>query len=253
MYKHHEESIEKMIGHYRENPEVKALFLVGSVATGTERANSDLDCVAVVSNEHYEALKKTGGDHESVFGKSTYSDGGYFDNHFMSKEHLEHLAKAGTEPWRNMFTDAKVLFSDDSNLEKIVAQIPVYPESERAEKQLRFYCTFNFLYTYYLKICKPEGFMKDYVANGMVYNLYRLILLENNLLFPSLRKLEMAIEKAPNKPEGIMEKCQRFMDSMSVEDGLDLLDSYKAWTSYDYPPESEFQFIANNYFNPLEY
>lgn len=36
MYKHHEESIENMIEHYRENSEIKALFLVGSVATGND-------------------------------------------------------------------------------------------------------------------------------------------------------------------------------------------------------------------------
>lgn len=34
MYKHHEESIKNMISHYRENEEIKALFLIGSVATG---------------------------------------------------------------------------------------------------------------------------------------------------------------------------------------------------------------------------
>ena len=37
MHKHHQESIENMAAHYRQNPEIIALFLVGSVATGTER------------------------------------------------------------------------------------------------------------------------------------------------------------------------------------------------------------------------
>jgi hypothetical protein len=34
--KHHEESIKNMIVYFQENPEVMALFLNGSVATGTE-------------------------------------------------------------------------------------------------------------------------------------------------------------------------------------------------------------------------
>ena len=53
MYKHHQESIENMIAHYTQDPEVIALFLVGSVATGTERLDSDLDGVAVVSQEYF--------------------------------------------------------------------------------------------------------------------------------------------------------------------------------------------------------
>lgn len=51
--KHHEESIKNMIAHFKENPEIIALFLNGSVATGTERSNSDIDGVAVVSSEYY--------------------------------------------------------------------------------------------------------------------------------------------------------------------------------------------------------
>ena len=53
MYKHHEDSIVKMTEYYRENPEIIALFLIGSVATNTERPDSDLDGVAVVSPEYF--------------------------------------------------------------------------------------------------------------------------------------------------------------------------------------------------------
>ena len=53
MYKHHEGSIVKMTEYYRENPEIIALFLIGSVATNTERPDSDLDGVAVVSPEYF--------------------------------------------------------------------------------------------------------------------------------------------------------------------------------------------------------
>ena len=102
-------------------------------------------------------------------------------------------------------------------------------------------------------MCKPEGFLKDHIANGMVYNLYRLILIENEILFPSCRKLEAFIINAKNKPVGIVEKCRNFMDSLKDEDALALIESYESWTSYKYPDPKNFQFIANNYFNPWEY
>jgi hypothetical protein len=252
MYKHHQESIGNMIAHYGKNPEIIALFLVGSVATGTERPDSDLDCVAVVSTEYFEEKKKSGDEHESCFGKCTY-EGGYFDIHYMTRQYMKELAENGSEPMRNMFTDACVLYCNESGLPEIVANIPIFQKKEKAFKQLRFYCTFKQFYLYYWVCCKPVGFMRDHIANGMVYNLYRLILIENEILFPSVRKLETFVINTSNKPSGIVEKCRKFMTTLTDEDALVLIESYESWTSYNYPDPKNFQFIANNYFNPWEY
>jgi len=127
MHKHHEESIENMKTHYSQNKEIVALFLIGSVATGTERPNSDLDGVAVVSQEY------------------------------------------------------------------------------------------------------------------------------NEILFPSVRKLEIFVINTKNKPDGIVEKCQKFLDILEDECAQSIIKSYEDWTSYDYPDPKNFQFISNNYFNPWEH
>jgi hypothetical protein len=252
MYKHHQESIENMIAHYSQNPEIIALFLVGSVATGTERPDSDLDGVAIVSQEYFEEKKKTCSDQESVFGKCTY-EGGYFDIHYMTLQYLKELAENGSEPMRNMFTNARVLYCHEADLPELASKIPIFQKKEAELKQLRFYCTFKQFYRYYWKMCKPEGFMKDHIANGIVYNLYRLILIENEILFPSCRKLGASIINAGNKPDGIVEKCRKFMNSLKDEDALALIENYEGWTSYKYPDPKNFQLIANNYYNPWEY
>jgi predicted nucleotidyltransferase len=251
MYKHHQESIENMTAHYSENPEIIALFLVGSVATGTERPDSDIDGVAVVSSEYFEEKKKAGGECESFFGKCTYKEG-YFDIHYMTQKYMEELAENGPEPNRNMFTNARVLFCRQPGLPELATKIPVFQKQEIIAKQLRFYCTFKQFYSYYWVMCKPEGFMKHHIANGMVYNLYRLILIENEILFPSVRKLEISVLNAPHKPSGIVEKCQKFMTTLADEDALALITGYESWTSYNYPKSKDFQFIANNSVNPWE-
>jgi len=248
--KHHEESIEIMIKHYRENPEIKALFLTGSVATGTERPNSDIDGVAVVSPEYYLQKKESGMTIESCWGKCTY-EGGYFDIHYKTKQDLMHIAESGTEPMRNMFSCARTLFCNEPDLPELVSRIPVFQKAEAAEKQLRYYCTFKQSYSYYWKICKPEGFARIHTAGGMLFCLYRLILLENEILFPSIRKLEATVKRAANKPEMIIEKCHKFIRNLSDEDALELINSYEGWTSYDYP--KDFQFIANNFDDPYEW
>jgi len=251
--KHHEDSIKNMIAYFRENPEIIALFLTGSVAAGTERSNSDIDGVAVVSQEYYYEQKKRSGAVidvvESIWDKCTY-EGGYFDIHYKTKQDLINVSENGTEPMRNMFSCARTLFCNDPDLSELVSRIPVFQKTEAAEKQLRYYCTLKQSYSYFWAICRPEGFARIHTAGRMVFCLYRLILLENEILFPSVRKLEEAVKRSANKPEMIIEKCRRFIQSLSDEDALELINSYERWTSYDYP--KDFQFIANNFVDPYE-
>jgi len=247
--KHHEESIKRMIACFQENPEISALFLTGSVATGTERSNSDIDGVAIVSPDYYHRKEKMGMTCESIWDKCTY-EGGYFDIYYKTKQELINISENGTEPLRNMFSCARTLFCNDPDLPTLVSRIPVFQKSEAAEKQLRFYCTFKQSYSYFWAICKPEGFARIHTASRMIYCLYRLILLENEILFPSIRKLEITVKQVTNKPEMIVEKCHQFIQSLSDKDALELVNSYEGWTSYVYP--KDFQFISNNFFDPYE-
>ena len=250
MYKHHEDSIVKMAEYYRENPEIIALFLIGSVATNTERPDSDLDGVAVVSPEYF-AEKQAGiGTMEVVRGKCTY-EAGYFDIHFLTKDIMKGLAKTGSEPMRNMFSCARPLFCDDEELIPLAKEINVYPKAEKAGKLKQYYCTLKMFYRYFWKSCKPEGYARAHVADGMVYSLYRLLLVENEVLFPGFRKLETAVIKAPNKPEGIVEKCRKFLETLDDEDALAIVEAYENWTTYDYPKDQGV--VSNNFRDPYDW
>ena len=250
MYKHHEESIVKMAEYYRENPEIIALFLIGSVATGTERPDSDLDGVAVVSPEYYAEKEAGVGTMEVVRGKCTYQEG-YFDIHFLTKDIMKNLASSGSEPMRNMFSCARPLFCNDAELIPLAASIPIYPQKEKSEKLLQYYCTLKMFYRYFWKVCKPEGYARAHIADGMVYSLYRLLLVENEVLFPGFRKLETAVMKAPKKPDGIVEKSRKFLQTLTDDDCLAILDAYEAWTSYDYPKDDAI--ISNNFKDPYDW
>lgn len=250
MYKHHQESIENMTAHYRQNPEIIALFLVGSVATKTEREDSDIDGVAIVSEKEYERRKENGITLEVHHGKCTY-EGGYFDIHYHTRGQLIAFAKSGSEPMRNLFNCAQTLFCNEPDLPDLVANITVFPKDEAEKKKLKFYCTFKQFYRYFWVCCKPEGFMRHHVADGMIFNLYRLILLENEILFPSMRKLEETVITAPNKPDGVIELCHKFMKSLSDEDCAALVDMYEKWTKYDYPKEHSI--VMNNFADTWEW
>ena len=218
---------------FREKEGVIALVFGGSVAKGMERPDSDLDGMVIVSDERYEALRRENRTSESIFGYCTY-EGGYFDVKYMTKDFLRAAAEKGSEPTRNSFIKSRVLFSDDPEIAPLVAAIPVFQEKEMEEKMLSFYSDLQLNYHYFWKCCAPRGYMRARTASEIVYSIYRLILQENKVLFPCNRRLEETVAGLADKPEGIVELCSRFCETMEDELADKIVESYHAWTGYDY-------------------
>lgn len=237
MYPHHKESLEILVNYFKQKEEVIAVVFGGSVAKGMERPDSDLDAMIIVTPEAYEKRKKDNTTVETIEGMCTYK-GGYFDVKYMTKEYIQIAAKQGSEPTRNSFVCAKVLYSKDKEIEDIVAKIPVFPISEKEEKQRVFYSNFWLNYYYFWKGCKIDGYMRVHALSEIMYSIYRLILQENEILFPSNRRLEETVEQAPNKPENIIELGKRLADSQLDEDCDAFVKAYLDWTSYKYPQDS---------------
>ena len=237
MYRHHEESLKIMEDYFRNRQEVIALIFGGSVAKGTERPDSDLDAMVIVPDDYYEKLLAENRTAETIDGLCTY-EGGYFDVKYMTKDYLRAAAEKGSEPTRNSFIKSRVLFSDDPEIAPLVAAIPVFQEKEMEEKMLSFYSDLQLNYHYFWKCCAPRGYMRARTASEIVYSIYRLILQENKVLFPCNRRLEETVAGLADKPEGIVELCSRFCETMEDELADKIVESYHAWTGYDYKKDS---------------
>jgi predicted nucleotidyltransferase len=253
MYKHHEESLKIMIDYFEnQHPDKEQIIAVvfgGSVAKGMERPDSDLDCMVIVTPEYFEVRQTANSTAETISGMSTY-EGGYFDIKYMTKEYIRAAAEKGSEPTRNSFLCARVLFSKDPEIERIVNAIPVFQLSEMEDKQLSFYSSLMLNYAYFWKDCKPDGYMKTRVAAEIVYCIYRLILQENHILFPSNRRLEETAAKAAKKPEGIVELCHKFCETYDSDACDQLVDAYLKWTMYQIP--SDFNAVLTRYVQDYE-
>lgn len=205
MYEHHKESLNNMIEYFQnqfpDRDQIIALVFGGSVAKGMERPDSDLDAMAIVTEEYYNKRKELNSTSEVITGLCTY-EGGYFDIKYMTKEYIKAAAIKGSEPTRNSFIGSRVLFSKDPEIEHIIREIPVFQISEMEDKQLSFYSALQLNYMYFWKDCKLDGYMKTHVAAEIVYTIYRLILQENHILFPSNRRLEETVEKDPINRKG---------------------------------------------------
>lgn len=189
MYQHHKESLDNLIQYFSDKDEVIALIFGGAVAKGCERPDSDLDAMVVVTEEAYEQRRKENRTAETIEGHCTY-EGGYFDVKYMTKQFLEDASKKGSEPARNAFVKARVLFTKDEEIPQILARIPIFQKQEKEEKMLSFYSDFWLNYYYFLKCCPLDGYMKLHAVNEVIYSIYRMILQEHEILFPSNRRLE---------------------------------------------------------------
>ena len=234
MHKHHEQSIENMKEYYRKHGAL-ALILTGSVAKGTERADSDLDGVVILSEEEYAEKDKKNTTTETIDGLCTY-EGGYFDIKYMTKQYLMDLAEKGSEPARNGFAKAKILFCNDAEIEDILPLIPIFQKAEKKEKLLSFYSDFWLNYYYFLKSCPIDGYMKMNAIVEIIYSIYRMILQENEILFDCNRRLEQQVESVSEKAVELVRLGRKLEISQSIEDADRFVDKFMEITTY-VPPK----------------
>ena len=237
-YPHHREAVKELISIFREKEGVIALVFGGSVAKHMERKDSDIDAMVIVTEEFYERKRKVNCIAECISMGDCAYPGGYFDVKYMTKDYIRDAAEKGSEPTRNSFIGSHVLFSADEEVTELVRRIPVFQKQEFEEKMLSFFSNLQLNYNYFWKACRPEGYMKLKVASEIVYSLYRMVLQENEILFPCNRRLEQFVKLAPDQPEHLVEYCEEFCRTLE-DDPLDkALEAWKAWTHYQYPTDS---------------
>lgn len=230
MYKHHEQSIKNMIDYFKKQGAI-ALILGGSVAKGTERADSDLDGMVILTEKDYELKEKNNTTTETIDGLCTY-DGGYFDIKYMTKNYLKELAKKGSEPARNAFYKARILFTNDAEITEILPRIPVFQKNEKDEKLLSFYSDFWLNYYYFMKCCSLEGYMKMHTIAEIIYDLYRMILQENEILFDCNRRLEEQVKSISKDTAELVELAGKLEKSQDMQDADAFVEKFLQITTY---------------------
>lgn len=102
---------------------------------------------------------------------------------------------------------------------------------------LSFYGNYRLNSGYFLKGCKAEGYLRLLSVGQVVYSVYRMILQENEMLFPCNRRLEETVEAAPRKPEGIVELGRRAVATQRDEDVDVFSQAYFQWTTWHFPED----------------
>lgn len=236
MYEWHRRVIEKWKRHFEADERYLALILVGSVARENAREDSDVDFVLVATDHEYaerqasKSLFYTAGE---IADDATEGAGGYI----IDLAYLLDAAEHGDERTRFQFVRAQIVFSRVADLEQIVARIATYPEHERMEKMKSFYSQLPLHFSFMeLAAYSQNAYLLSETAVALVLFGGRLILAHNRILYPGRKWFLREFEKAPDKPDRIIDLATQLLRHPGIAAAkafYDSIDRYRDWTLPD--------------------
>jgi len=211
MYLHHQRTIQRLIGRYQPDPTVLALIIIGSVARGEARAESDVDCYLLMEDAAYQAHRAA---NQLSFNADDLCDypHGQAGGRVIDLAYLQDVAMRGPEPARFAFVQAIPAFTRLPNMADLLAPIAQYPEHERIEKMISFASQLP-VHLSYLELGEysRNPYLLAQTAVEIVLFGGRLILAHNRMLYPHRKWFLREFERAPAKPDGIIEIAKQLL------------------------------------------
>ena len=245
-YPHHRDTLQLYLDRAKTDPEILCIALGGSVARGSARPDSDVDLLVCVSDARCKALEAENRLCETIVEERFYK-GGYYDIKYFAKDYLAACARKGSEPARNAWAGARVVYCADAEIPDLVARIPVFQKAEKEEKMLSFAALFEVSHVYFWNCCvsgQDAPYLKIKTAADLALSGLRLFLQEREALFPCQRKLLSAVRAQPGGAPlaGAAEAFLRRLDDESERALYAAVWQSVTWT----PPEDYNKLLARD-------
>lgn len=208
----HQRAIEKLRERFGNDSRYLAMTVGGSVAKGTARENSDLDCALIATDEEWQRRREAHQCWFSLGPEICDYPGGYVEVRTYSLDLLKAVAERGIEVLRSQFVNAIIIFCHRPEIEEIVRRIPVYPEAEREKKMATFY---TLMQAWAISVSEAERdgdlYFKVFACGNVVHYAGRLLLAYNRMLYTSSKYLMRRVAAAPDKPEDYIALAEKVL------------------------------------------
>ena len=232
MLPHHAQTVQNIKAHFEADPRVLALILGGSITHGFALPGSDVDVMIVLSPEDHAAQLATGYATYRNVEAATYPDG-YVDGKWTTLDFIRQVADHGSEPARYAFKSARILFSHIPELPSLLAAAGTYPLVLKKERLQSFRTQFAAWHWFSTEARKKDNvFLVNLAIGKMCLFGIRLILAWNERLYPFHKWALKELEKAEEKPEGVIEAINRVSvdgSEENVEELFELVKGYREW------------------------
>ena len=227
---HHESTLERFTGAQAADPEVLGVIVVGSVARGEARPESDVDVYVVLTDPAYEAALAAGSvarvSHEGV----TYA-GGYVDIKLASPTYLSRAVAEADDPTRASLIGARVSFDRTGALAGLVEAITELPARVWPERVDAYRAQLGLYAGYFLRQAVERGddFLLRHASVHACLAAGRLALAKNRRLFRGQKYLQTDLACLTDTPDGYLECWSRLLSQPSTPAGEALLAMTDAW------------------------
>lgn len=211
MEQHHQEAITTFLDRYQTDTTILAVLLGGSLAHGFAASDSDIDVSIIVDEAEYARRKDEHKLAFSLWDICTYP-GGYVDCKVVSLDFLQKISERGSDPARYAYKDNTVLFSKIANLDRLLADVSKFPAAKKATRRERFAAQLLAWRWFYSEGVKKQNSYLTFLAlQKTILFSCRLILNENEMLYPYHKWLLRETAKAEYKPVAFEESLQQLL------------------------------------------
>ena len=102
---------------------------------------------------------------------------------------------------------------------------------------LSFYADFWLNYYYFLKSCPIDGYMRLHAFNEVIYSVYRMILQEHEILFPSNRRLEEFVHDISEETARLTALRRACAETQKMEWLDEFVDYFLKLSTYEAPED----------------
>lgn len=232
--RHHEDTLGAFVERVKADPNAIAVILVGSVARGTERPDSDVDVYLVVPDDVFDSAMAAD---RVIFDERSDAvyPGGYVDVKLASVSFLDAAAERGDDPVRASFEGARVAWVRSGyDIAGRVAAIPVLPPMVWESRVVSFMSQVWWWGTDFLPqaVALDNTFLLHHAAVHTVGAGGRALLALNRTLFRGPRYLDATLATLDRKPDGYDVLARQLITQPSREGAeayVQALESFYHW------------------------
>lgn len=244
-FPHHQETIQRAAEALPANAERLSLLLIGSVARGNARADSDIDLYLLVRDT--QQLSRDTQQRLAQLGDLAIAPCGGISVDPIDQAYLDAVEARGNEPARWAFTAAKIICGATPALQEQLERIARYPQEQQLERMLSFRSQLDMHFSY-LELAEWSGnrYLLHETAYKIVHFAGRLLLAAQKQLYPNRKWFWQTLVALEQKPAAFCADALAFLEAPSIRGGAQLLEKLYAFRAFPLPAEGTGQRFARD-------
>jgi Nucleotidyltransferase domain len=236
---HHDVAIDRFVAKASLDPDILAVVVDGSVASGLERPDSDVDLVLIVTDGAFQRALDAGRLSWVDDGADNGDDGigyehGYYDIKVATVEYLDLAAERGDDPVRAAFLHAKVVWSRIEGIEQQIARISDVPDEQWEQRMASHIAQVRLHGGYFLnQACQLSNqYLLQHAAVHLVGSGGRALLARDHRLFQGQKYLERLVSELDDKPdayEAAAAEVLRDPNPVTAKSYMTMLEEFYEW------------------------